>query len=85
MSDTRKTFVLSPDYVPCDTGEPYRIGGCSSRKPMAPDPKDEANKVYAVFARKGLLLGVLTSPVDAAETVKGFPGSFTQVCVLNAI
>ena len=52
---------------------------------MAPDPHDEANKVYAVFARKGLLLGVLTSPVDAAETVKGFPGSFTQVCVLNAI
>ena len=84
MSDTGKTFVLSPDYVPCDTGEPYHIG-CSSRKPMAPDPHNEANKVYAVFARKGLLLGVLTSPVDAAETVKGFPGSFTQVCVLNAI
>ena len=53
--------------------------------PMAPDPKDEANKVYAVFARHGLLLGILTSPVDAAETVKGFPGSFIQTCVLNAI
>ena len=90
MSDTGKTFVLSPDYVPCDTGtalQPYHIRSTprSSRKPMAPDPHDEANKVYAVFARKGLLLGVLTSPVDAAETVKGFPGSFTQVCVLNAI
>ena len=53
--------------------------------PMAPDPHNEANKVYAVFARPGLLLGILTSPVDAAETVKGFPGSFTQTCVLNAI
>ena len=38
-----------------------------------------------MYAKKGELLGVLTSPVDAAETVKKFPCTFTQTCVLNAI
>ena len=54
--------------------------------PMAPNRDNEANKVYAVFSQTGVLLGVLTSPVDAAEVIKRLgKGAFMQTCVLNAI
>ncbi len=42
-------------------------------------------RVWAVFGNAGELLGVMTSPVDAAEVVKKIDGAHTQACVLNAI
>ena len=42
-------------------------------------------RVWAVFGNAGELLGVMTSPVDAAEIVKKIDGAHTQACVLNAI
>ena len=67
----------SPDYVPTDIAHLAL---------PAPRPAAEADRVYAVFASKGELLGVLTSPVDAAEVVKKLgDDAFKQTCVLNAI
>ena len=67
----------SPDLFPPDAPPPRA-------KRLQPTP--DAYRVYAVFNKAGSLMGVLTSPVDAAQTVKDFgPGAFTQTCVLNAI
>lgn len=75
---------LSPDYVPT-TPDLFPPGAPEPRAKRPSTPTD-ANRVYAVFSKAGSLLGVLTSPVDAAEAVKDFgPGAFVQTCVLNVI
>lgn len=73
--------MLSPDYVPNSPSDLL----LTPERPRPRPPRD-GNRVYAVFNKAGSLMGVLTSPVDAAEAVKNYgAGSFVQTCVLNAI
>ena len=76
----------SPDYVPADIAHLDLALPPTWHKAQPLPPNNEADKVYAVLAGQGRLLGVLTSPVDAAEAVKKLgDGAFMQACVLNAI
>ena len=78
-------LILSPDYVPTSMSD---LGTPDLPEPRrkCPTVPSDANRVFAVFSKAGSLLGVLTSPVDAAEAAKSVgPGSFVQTCVLNAL
>ena len=78
----------SPDYVPADIAHLDLALPPRPRVkplPMAPDPHNEANRVYVVNHHKFGNLCVMTSPVDAAVIVKKLSnGARVESFVLNA-
>ncbi len=74
----------SPDFCPSGTGT--GLADTPLRPlPMAPDPKNDANRVYVVSHPRFGTLCVMTSPVDAAEIVKKLRNDArVEAFVLNA-